>query len=65
MLYERKQEHEKIIDCYIHDEARKSHVFSFLHKIISIKPNKKDEICEKFKYYLDVSLFGLQKNNPA
>ncbi|CAG7727060.1 unnamed protein product [Allacma fusca] len=52
MLYERKQDYERIIECYLYDEARSHQVFSFLHKIFCIKPTKRDEICAKVKHHL-------------
>jgi hypothetical protein len=63
MLYERKQEYEKIVACYLLDPARQSQVFSFLHKMFCFLPTRKEEFQKQIKDNLEVSesfeLFGL------
>lgn len=55
MLYERKNEHSSIIQCYLLDEARKHQVFSFLHKIFCLMPQKKQVFQAKVMEHLEVS----------
>ncbi|CAL8101722.1 unnamed protein product [Orchesella dallaii] len=53
MLYERKQEYDKIIECYLFDESRHQQVFSYLHKIFCLFPNKKEEFQKQIKQHLE------------
>ena len=59
MLYERKQEYDKVVDCFLYDESRKGQIFTFLNKIFCMKPNRKDEMVAKFKSRLPVSFISL------
>lgn len=55
MLYERRQEFDKIIGCYLFDESRQQQVFSYLHKVFCLFPNRKEEFVKQIREYLEVS----------
>lgn len=58
MLYERRQEYDKIIGCYLYDESRHQQVFSYLHKIFCLFPKRKEEFQRQLKQHLEVKLIS-------
>lgn len=54
MLYERRQEYSKIIECYLLDAGRSGQVFSYIHKMFCLFPNKKGEFQQSIKHHLEV-----------
>ncbi|OXA63103.1 Vacuolar protein sorting-associated protein 8 [Folsomia candida] len=53
MLYERRQEYSKIIECYLLDAGRSGQVFSYIHKMFCLFPNKKGEFQQSIKHHLE------------